>query len=114
MIVLIYDEGTYVPKTYPSSLICIQVEWAEKPFKIIIHSGGMGREGRFSERNNPGHCGTHSCVQVIVMVMIVLMVKMVMVMMMMVMMMLMNLLGHAISEFDPFGISLCQRFWFSI
>ena len=34
------------------------------PIKLNIHSAGMGREGRFSERNNPGHCGTHSCVQV--------------------------------------------------
>ena len=50
-----------------------------------MHSGGMGREGRFSERNNPGHSSTHSRVQVIVMVMMMMMMMMV-VMVMMVMM----------------------------
>ena len=34
--------------------------------------------------------------------------------MMMMMGMIMNLLCHSISEFDPFGISLGQRLWFSI
>ena len=59
------------------------------PFKFDMQSGGMGREGRFSEGNNPGHCGTHSCVQVIVMVMMVVVVMVMMVMVMMVMMVLM-------------------------
>ena len=58
-------------------------------FKLNIHSAGMGREGRFSERNNPGHCSTHSCVQVIVMMMSVVMMMVVMMMMMMVVMVMM-------------------------
>ena len=31
----------------------------------------MGRKGRFGEGNSPGHCGSHSCVQVVVMIVIV-------------------------------------------